>query len=71
MAWERERVGIDRRRSGVGGGVWIGMSGRGGGEQGQTGLVGWEGERVGIDRRKSRWERESGDRSGVGDGEWL
>ena len=34
--------------SGVGGGVWIGMSGREGGERGQT--VGWEGERVGIDR---------------------
>ena len=28
--------------------MWIGMSGRGGGERGQT--VGWEGERVGIDR---------------------
>ena len=26
MGWEGERVGIDR--SGVGGGVWIGMSGR-------------------------------------------
>ena len=56
--WERGRVGIDRRGeggewgqtrgNGVGGGVWIGMSGRGGGERGQT--VGWEGERVGIDR---------------------
>ena len=36
------------RGSGVGGGVWISMSGRGGGERGQT--VGWEGERVGIYR---------------------
>ena len=59
-------VGIDRRGRGkvgivtwewVGGGVWIGVSGRGGGERVQT--VGWEGERVGI----YRW------RSGVGGGE--
>ena len=46
------RVGIDRRRSGVGRGEW-----------GQTGRVGWEGERVGIDRRRSGvGGRESEDR---------
>ena len=70
---------MDKRRSGVGGGVWIGVSGRGGGERGQKGLVGWEGERLGIDRsgragdwgggsgdrRKSGWERE---RVGIGVG---
>ena len=61
------------RGSGVGGAVWIGMSGRGGGERGQT--VGWEGERVGIDRRRGgvRWgeirDRQEGDCGGRG-GEW-
>ena len=44
------RVGIDRRRSGVGRGEW-----------GQTGRVGWEGERVGIDRRSGVGKGESGD----------
>ena len=47
--------------SGVGGGVGIGMTGRGGGELGHTGGVGWEGERVGIDRRKGVRGEESGD----------
>ena len=44
--------------------MWIGMSGRGGGERGQTGGVGWEGERVGIDI--GGWGRrvENGDRQG-------
>ena len=49
-------------RSGVRGGVWTGMSGRGGGERGQT--VGWEGERVGIDRGSGVGGGESGDRQG-------
>ena len=52
-------MGIDRG-SGVGGAVWIGMSGRGGGERGQT--VVWEGERVGIDRGSGVGGGESGDR---------
>ena len=55
--------------------MWIGMSGRGGGERGQT--VGWEGERAGIDRGSgvgwASWgggERVGIDwRSGVGGGE--
>ena len=48
--------------------MWIGMSRRGGGEQGQTGGMGWEAERVGIDRGSGVGE--SGDRrSGVGGGE--
>ena len=47
--------------------MWIGMSGMGGGERGQS--VGWEGERVGIDR--GSWvggERKGIDR-GIGGGE--
>ena len=48
--------------SGVGGEVGIGMTGRGGGERGQTGGVGWEGERMGIDRRSGVGGGESGDR---------
>ena len=38
--------------------VWIGVSGRGGGNRGHT--VGWEGERVGIDT--GEW---------VGGGVWI
>ena len=47
--------------------MWIGMSGRGGRERGQTGGMGWEAEREGIDRGSRVGE--SGDRSGVGGGE--
>ena len=54
--------------SGVGGGVGIGMTGRGGGELGQTGGVGWEWERVGIDRRNGVRGEESWDRQEEG---WL
>ena len=39
--------------------MWICMSGRGGGERGQS--VGWEGERVGIDR--GSWV--GGERKGI------
>ena len=49
---EGERVGIDRRRSGVVGG--------------ESGRAGWEGERVGIDRRSGVGEGESGDRQARG-----
>ena len=52
--------------------MWIGVSGRGGGEWRQTGGVGWEGERVGIDRGMGGGggERVGIDRrSGVGGGE--
>ena len=55
------------------GGVWIGMSGRGGGERGQSVLVWWEEERVGIDRRNVMGGGESGDRQEECDGrgrEW-
>ena len=49
--------------------MWTRMSGRGGGERGQT--VGWEGERVGIDKGSGvGWERVGIDRgSEVGGGE--
>ena len=58
-------------RSGVGGGVGIGLSWRGGGERGQTGGMGWEGERIGIERGGGvRGERIQIDRgSGVRGGE--
>ena len=48
------------QRSGVGGGVWIDMSGRGGGERGQT--VRWEEERVGIDKGSGVGGGDGGDR---------
>ena len=65
---EEGETGVDR--SGVGGGVGIGVSGRGGGERGQT--VGWEGERVGIERgsgvggERIQIDRGSGVRGGEG-----
>ena len=68
-------MGIDRRGkggewgktrgSGVGKAVWIGMSGRGGGERGQT--VGWEGERVG---QIGGWGERVGIDRGMGGREW-
>ena len=69
VEWDRQEWGGGKggewgktRRNGLGGGVSIGMSGRGGGEWGQTGGVGWEGERVGIDRGSGVGGGESGDR---------
>ena len=53
----------------------MGMSGRGGGERGQTGGMGWEAERVEIDRGSGvgeSWDMRSGvggGESGVGGGE--
>ena len=49
--------------------MWIGVSGRGGGDRGQS--VGWEGERVGIDRGSGvGGERVGIDRrSGLGGGQ--
>ena len=66
MGWEKERVGIDRRGSGVGGGESGDRQ-----EWGTRGGVGWEGKRLGIDRRGSGvGGGESGDRrSGVEGGE--
>ena len=46
--------------------MWRGMSGRGGGERGQTGGVGWKGERVGMDRRNGV----GGGRMGIDKEEW-
>ena len=54
------------RGSGVGGAEWIGVSGRGDGDRGQS--VGWEGNRVGIDRGSGVGGERKGIDRGIGVG---